>query len=569
MKRNQHEKELSKGIGSEKEKGTMKSWTDAAFPQWWELLSSTSSLPSTFLADVWIRKRVLQGTTRLYSGNLIKSRLASVRLFSTFQQRGSARSAYRGRRVLIPGFLLSALLLFVTPGWAGQASAHGIDLLHQLSASTEALVSKVSPSVVQVLVTGYAPLDEQRRGETGLVVARQRSIGSGVVISPDGYIMTNAHVIGSGGRIQVVLPPAAETMTVRSALDARGRTLDASVVGIAREVDLALLKVNAKNLAALPIANYSDLRQGEMVFAFGSPEGLGNSVTMGVVSSVARQLDPDSPLVYIQTDAPINPGNSGGPLVDANGRLVGLNTFILSQSGGNEGLGFAIPSGMVAFGYRQLRQYGHIHRGEIGVLAQTITPTLAAGLRLNRDWGVVVSDVLPGSPASSAGLKVQDIILSVNGRPIDNLPLFFFTLFTCPPGEKAAFEVLRGNQKLSLEITVVDQTHNVDRLIDMVNPQNNLVVKLGILGVEITPQIAQRITDFREASGVIVVARYATSFYTPSSLTSGDVIHALNGSPVTTIEGLNAELGKLKPGDPLVLQIERDQQMRYLTLQME
>ena len=149
------------------------------------------------------------------------------------------------------------------------------------------------------------------------------------------------------------------------------------------------------------------IRQGELVFAFGSPEGLRNSVTMGVVSSVARQPDPDSPTIYIQTDAPINPGNSGGPLVNVDGELVGLNTFILTESGGSQGLGFAIPSAVVASAYPQLRKYGHLHRGLIGFSMQAITPALAAGLGLSRTSGVMVSDVMPGSAAEAAGIAVQ------------------------------------------------------------------------------------------------------------------------------------------------------------------
>jgi serine protease Do len=467
------------------------------------------------------------------------------------------------------GSVSVACLIFATAGWAAQAPAGKADLLHQLSASSEALVKKVSPSVVQVLVTGYAPLDEKGHGETGLVIGRQRSIGSGVIIDPEGYVMTNAHVVGSGGRIQVVLPGAGDTTAIPAVFSARGRVLEARVVGMAREIDLALLKVEASGLTALPIGNYPALRQGEIVFAFGSPEGLRNSVTMGVVSSVARQLDPDSPLVYIQTDAPINPGNSGGPLVNADGELMGLNTFILTQSGGNEGLGFAIPSGMVAFAYPQLRKYGHIHRGEMGVSVQTITSSLAAGLRLPRDWGVIVSDVLPGGPADTAGLKIQDIVLSVDGRPIDSLPIFGFILFTRPPGEKANIEVLRGKEKVSLEIPVLERPHNVDQLTDFVDPQKNLVPELGILALEISPRIAQIASDLRESSGVIVVAKSANSDWTENSLTTGDVIHALNGSPVTTIAGLESGLQKLMPGDTIVLQIERAQRLMYLTSQFE
>ena len=174
-----------------------------------------------------------------------------------------------------------------------------------------------------------------------------------------------------------------------------------------------------------------------MVFAFGSPEGLRNTVTMGVVSAVARQPDPDSPLVYVQTDTPINPGNSGGALVDADGELVGINTFILSSSGGNQGLGFAIPAGVVASAYPQLLKFGHVHQPTIGALVQTITPEMAAALHLQRDFGVIVSDIVPGGPADTAGLKIQDIILGVDGSGIGSLPQFAQSLYLHKTGEHA------------------------------------------------------------------------------------------------------------------------------------
>src|SRR5262249_20166765 len=157
------------------------------------------------------------------------------------------------------------------------------------------------------------------------------------------------------------------------------------------------------------------------VFAFGSPQGLRNTVTHGLVSAVARQIDPDSPLIYVQTDAPVNPGNSGGPLVNVDGEVVGMNTFIVSESGGNEGLGFAIPCATVRTVFRQLKQFGHLRRQEIGIGIQAITPVMAAALSLPRNYGVVISDVVPGGPAQSAGLAVGDLLVSINGQPADNL----------------------------------------------------------------------------------------------------------------------------------------------------
>src|SRR2546426_2137020 len=260
----------------------------------------------------------------------------------------------------------SALFLLIcSPVAEAQSLDHSTDELRKLNQSIDALIKKVSPSVAQILVTGYGPLEEGERGSTNAVIGRQRAIGSGFIIDSSGYIMTNAHVVNGAQRVQAVLPASNADDAVEAALSTRTNVLPARIVGVSREVDLAVIKVDAGKLPALALASYRKLGQGELVFAFGSPEGLRNTVTMGVVSAVARQTDPDSPLVYIQTDTPINPGNSGGPLVNVNGEVVGVNTFILSQSGGNEGLGFAVPCAIVNLAYRQLRKYGHLHRPEI------------------------------------------------------------------------------------------------------------------------------------------------------------------------------------------------------------
>ena len=214
---------------------------------------------------------------------------------------------------------------------------------------------------------GYGPV-ENNRNNTTLVIGRQQSIGSGVIVDPNGWIVTNAHVVRGSQHVQVVIPaPNADESAEGSVISARARVMNARIVGSDTAVDLALLKVEATGLPALPLGDYNKVRQGEVVFAFGSPDGLPNSVTMGVVSAAARQPDADSPVVFLQTDAPVNPGNSGGPLINIDGEVVGINTYILTSSGGNEGLGFAIPSGVVGFVYPQLKKYGHVHRGETGI----------------------------------------------------------------------------------------------------------------------------------------------------------------------------------------------------------
>ena len=301
------------------------------------------------------------------------------------------------------------------------------DTLEKLNTALESLAARVSPAVVQILVTGYGPLREEDRSQTAYIV-RQKAVGSGVIVDPTGYIMTNAHVVEGAQRIRVALPLPMGDSAGQVPIGKR-RILEARLIGQHKETDLALLKIDETDLPTLPLVSQQRPHVGQLVFAIGSPEGLQNSVTMGVVSALARQPDPAKSLTYLQTDAPINPGNSGGPLVDMNGAVLGINTFILSQGGGSEGLGFAIPARVVDFVYHSLRKYGHVHRVEIGAAAQEITPTLAEGLHLPQRWGVVVDDVKPGGPAAAAGLQIQDIILTADDRRIETLPSLSAALY--------------------------------------------------------------------------------------------------------------------------------------------
>lgn len=464
-------------------------------------------------------------------------------------------------------FSLACLVLSQNAA-AGQAApkAQATDALHQLNSSIETLVQRISPSVVQILVTGYGSAANNEQGQANVVIGKQRSIGSGVIVDPEGYIVTNAHVVNGAEKIEVIVPPAnIEGAKVGTDLDPRGKTYQARIVGVTEQIDLAVIKIEAHGLQSLPIRKSVVSKQGEMVFAFGSPEGLQNSVTMGVVSSVSRQTDPDSPQVYIQTDTPINPGNSGGPLVNSDGDLIGINTFILSSSGGNQGLGFAIPSNVLSYAYPQLLKYGHIHRPEIGVIAQTITPEMAAGLHLARDFGVIVSDVLPGGPADKAGLRDQDIVLSVDGAPAANLPMFTSSLYLHESGEHAKFEVLRGTNRVQLDIPLIEPPHKADSLADIADPARDLVPSLGILAVDLNLDLAKTLPDLRIPTGVIVAARTLGSGNEAIPLQTGDVIHGLNGTPIRDLASLRAELAKLKPGDPVALQVERYGQIIYVS----
>jgi len=394
-------------------------------------------------------------------------------------------------------FPAAILVLFMVFRGAAAAQDRGDNTLRKLNESVDALIKKVSPSVVQILVTGYGPIDSGERSNTAVVIGRQRAIGSGFVIDPAGYIITNAHVVTGAQRVQVVVPEGVSDGSLQAILSARTNIVPARVVGVARDIDVALLKVDNVKFAALPLAPYRNIHQGEVVLAFGSPEGLRNTVTFGVVSSVARQIDPDSPMVYIQTDAPINPGNSGGPLVNVDGEVVGINTFILSQSGGNEGLGFAIPSSVVNVAYQQLRKFGHIHRMQIGIGVQTISPALAAAMNLPRNYGVIVSDVLPDSPALAAGVRVGDVLLTVDGRAADSVPYVSFRLMSVNAGAKVHLEVLRGKGKLAFDVPVVGPPHEMDQIAPLADPEKNLVRPLGIIGVEIDQKIGAMTADLR------------------------------------------------------------------------
>ena len=439
--------------------------------------------------------------------------------------------------------------------------------LVQLNSALEGLAAKVSQGVVQILVTGYGPLEENGRTDTALI-ARQRAIGSGVIVDPSGYVITNAHVVEGAQRIRVVLPvPASESAVLEP--EGKRRILNARLVGAHQDSDLALLKVDANDLPTLQLGTNRRVRQGQLVFAIGSPEGLQGTVTMGVVSSVARQADPNKAMVYIQTDAPINPGNSGGPLVDVDGYVVGINTFIVSGSGGSEGLGFAIPARVVRFVYESLRKYGHVHRSEVEAGAQTITPSLATALGLKRSWGVVISDVIPGGPAEAAGLKIGDIVLSADDRPIDTLPGFTGALYLHPVDQVLKLEVLRDSGKKTLFIPVLQEKHDVDQLLDLAHAENSIVPQLAILAVSLDEKVSGMIPDLRIKSGVVVLGKAADLLGPNIGLTTGDIIHSVNNRPIDTVDNLRSAMSQLKSGDAVALQVERGGKLQYVSFDLD
>src|SRR5207248_1209379 len=363
-------------------------------------------------------------------------------------------------------------------------------------------------------------------------------------------------------------PPPADSFLDVQPIHA-GQIMDAKLLGTHKQVDLALLKIEATNLPSVHLRNDVRVRQGELVLAIGSPEGFRDSVTMGVVSSVARQPDPDNPMVYIQTDAALNPGNSGGPLVDVEGNVIGVNTLIFSQGGGSKGLGFAIPAEIVNFDYQHLRKYGRVQRVAIGAIAQTITPTLAAGLGLARSWGAISSNINPDGLAGAAGLRTEDVVVAIDDRPIVALPDFIAALYLHPTDQLLKIDVLRGTSPMSFKLPVTVYHDKVDELADIPGLQKNLIWQLSVFVTDLDEKVKSVLHRDGSDSGIVVVAQSGAPNAVDTGLQPRDIICAIAHTPLQSVSQLRTTLSTFKSGDPVVLHVERDGKLQYLAFEME
>lgn len=388
----------------------------------------------------------------------------------------------------------------------------------------------------------------------------ERGMGSGVIVSADGTILTNAHVVDEAEKITVMLND--------------NKALEAKLVGIDKPSDLAVLKIEAQNMPFLTLGNSDSVRVGDIVLAIGNPLGIGQSVTAGIISAKGRRtgLSDGSFEDFLQTDAPINRGNSGGALVNLNGELIGINSQILSggASGGNIGIGFSIPSNMAKSVLEQLLKDGKVHRGMLGVNIQTLTEDTAKALDLTDVSGVLVSNVRSGSSAEKAGVKRGDIITAINGEKIDDGNVLRNKVAGTMPGTEIKLTVLRDGT--SHELTAVldefeneksDQPGNrQDEDGPSVEKQSG---KLGLTLQSVTPQIARQLGLTSDSEGVVVTDVGPSGVGADAGITRGDVLLEVNRAAVNSPESVQAAIEKAG-SKPLLLLIARKGQTIYITV---
>jgi serine protease Do len=437
----------------------------------------------------------------------------------------------------------------------------------ELSRTFVSVAKQVKPAVVNIDVVEKAQRQSMQLPEgfpqiPGLgdgQPRRQRGTGSGVIISADGYILTNNHVAGDQAQqIKVKL--------------ADGREFKATRVGFDKETDIALIKIDATNLSYAKLGDSDKLEQGEWVLALGSPFGLQQTMTAGIVSATGRDLGVQGGQFtnFIQTDASINPGNSGGPLVNMQGEVIGINALIFSRSGASEGIGFAIPANLVNKVYAQLLKSGKVTRAYLGLFPQEMTPSIARNARYNGEGGVLVRDVSKeDSPAARAGLRSGDIIVEVDGKKVTSPKQLVETVADLPVGKSVLVKYIRDGRPETARVTLGERPG----LEDEAQPANNddegeNPGKLGMSTTNVTPNLARQL-KLRIASGVVVGKVQPDSPADDAGLQTGDVIHRVNQTAVTNRQEFLSAIAALNGNKEVVLQVERSGQLLFLTVTLE
>src|SRR5215510_12219824 len=375
----------------------------------------------------------------------------------------------------------------------------------------------------------------------------QRGLGSGVIITKDGYILTNHHVVDGAEEIRVEMP--------------NNRGYDAKVIGDDPRSDLAVLKIGANDLPMLTLGDSDRVRVGDAVLAVGNPLGIGQTVTAGIISAKGRTtgLSDGSFESFLQTDAPINQGNSGGALVITTGELVGINSQIISPTGGNIGIGFAIPANMARSVAEQLIKSGKVRRGYLGVTIQPVTSEMAANLGLKEARGVIVSEVEPGSPSERAGLKRGDVITVINGNQIDDANGLRNIIASAGPGAEVTIIVLRDGREQQLRATLGELTNQTSRRGasgSQPGGGSSDEERLGMTVTQMTPELAERLGLRRDAGGLVITNVDPAGAAADAGLQAGDVIEQVNRQPVRSQDDLRSALSRAG-SRPLLLFINR------------
>jgi serine protease Do len=443
----------------------------------------------------------------------------------------------------------------------------------QLALSFASVVRQVTPSVVQVTVSktvqqaGWQPgampgpdLFEwffgQRPGMRPGAPApnrlpRQQGVGSGVIVSEDGYLLTNNHVVDGADEVLVRLSDQ--------------RELKAKVVGRDPQTDLAVMKVQASGLPALTMADSEQVEVGDIVLAVGNPFGIGQTVTMGIVSATGRGnlgLDYED---FIQTDAAINPGNSGGALVDSHGRLIGINTAILSRTGGNNGIGFAVPTSLARYVMEDLVKDGEVRRGFLGVAIQDLTPALAKKLELDAQGGALVADVNPGTPAAKAGLKSGDVITELDGKAIRDGRQLRLLVARTEPGAAVSLKALRNGKEKRFSVTLNELPRKASLARGGDRGSGNTEALQGVAVQDLDARTRRQMNVPADLSGALITEVASGSAAERAGLRAGDVIVEINREPVSSAE--DAVNLTTNPKDPVtLLRVWRDGSTRFVVV---
>ncbi|MBI5639771.1 MAG: DegQ family serine endoprotease [Nitrospirae bacterium] len=476
--------------------------------------------------------------------------------------------------VLLIGFLLGGVSFYllgeVTGRYKGYQPSAIPNVPRQIIDTSKAfseIASSVSPAVVSISTTKvvrrdmtplfddpffdfFNPFREFRTPKKW----KEQSLGSGVIVSGEGYIITNNHVVEQADEVKVTL------------LDKR--SFRAKVIGADPKTDVAVVKIDAGNLPTVRWGDSDKLQVGEFVLAIGNPFGLSHTVTMGIISAVGRaNVDIADYEDFIQTDAAINPGNSGGPLVNIKGELIGINTAIFSKSGGYQGIGFAVPSNMVRLVMDQLEQKGKVTRGWLGVTIQELTPELSQKFGLKASKGVLVGDVAKGSPAEKAGIKSGDIIVEFNGKKVKDVGHLRNMVAQSKIGSEVSITISRGDKEYAVKLVIVELPKEAAEASPGIKPEDSNSEGLdGLSVMELTKEIARQLGLRKEETGVVVVRVEPGSSAEEAGIRKGDVIQEMDRKKIDSLAHYNKAISGIRPGDTVLLFINRGGKKFYVTL---